>query len=157
MKFSTRQDIEAPADFVFAQLTDFDALERQAMRRGLDVRRKSPEGTTGVGLAWGLTVPFRGKTRDVAAHVDHFDPSNSFGAAATSGGLDMQLTVELVPLSPKRTRMTLGYEVRPKTISARILVQSVKFAKASLQRRFEKRTEKFCDGIGERYDIAAQG
>jgi hypothetical protein len=73
-------------------------------------------------------------------------------AEAKSGGLDMTLVVELVPLSPQRTRVTLGYEVRPQTISARILVQSVKFAKTSLQRRFEKRIGKICDNISERYE-----
>jgi hypothetical protein len=152
MKFSTRQDIDAPADFVFAQLSDFDGLERQAMRRGVEVRRKSGSPRTGVGAGWDLQVSFRGKLRDVNAQVTKFDSPNDLGANAKSGGLDMDVDVELVPLSTKRTRVTFGYEVRPSTLSARILVQSVKFAKASLQRRFERRVGKFCDLISERYE-----
>jgi hypothetical protein len=152
MKFSTRQDIEAPAEFVFAQMTDFDGIERQAMRRGVEVQRKNPTQPRDVGAAWGVRAPFRGKWRDIDAHISEFDSPNGLSAEAKSGGLDMTLVVELVPLSPQRTRVTLGYEVRPQTISARILVQSVKFAKTSLQRRFEKRIGKICDNISERYE-----
>jgi hypothetical protein len=153
MKFSTRQDIEAPAEFVFAQMTDFDGIERLAMRRGVEVQRKNPTQPRDVGAAWVLRAPFRGKWRDIDTHISEFDSPNGVSAEAKSGGLNMTLIVELVPLSKLRTRVTLGYEVRPQTISARILVQSVKFAKTSLQRRFEKRIGKICDSIGDRYEI----
>ncbi|SEK77719.1 hypothetical protein [Pacificibacter marinus] len=152
MKFSTRQDIEAPADFVFAQMSDFDGLERQAMRRGIEVRRKNPMQPRGIGAAWVLRAPFRGKWRDIDARIAEFDSPNVLVACAKSGGLDMTLSIDLVPLSSVRTRIMLGYDVRPQTLSARILVQSVKFAKASLQRRFDKRVGKFSEVIGARYE-----
>lgn len=152
MKFSTRQDIEAPAAYVFEQLTDFDGLERQAMRRGIEVRRKNPTQPRGVGAAWIVRAPFRGKLRDIDAYISEFDSPNTLIADAKSGGLDMTVTVELVPLSPQRTRVTLGYEVRPQTLSARILVQSVKFAKSSLQRRFNKRVGKYCTSMSDKYE-----
>jgi hypothetical protein len=152
MKFSTRQDIEAPAEFVFAHISDFDGLERQAMRRGVEVERKLRSQPRDVGAAWVLRIPFRGKLRDIDAHISEFDSPNTLVAQAKSGGLDMTLSVELVPLSPMRTRVLIGYDVRPQTLSARILVQSVKFAKASLQRRFDKRVSKFGESIGARYE-----
>ncbi len=34
MKFSTRKDIDAPIDHVFASVSDFQVYERAAMRRG---------------------------------------------------------------------------------------------------------------------------
>ena len=34
MKLSTREDIAASIDAVFAELTDFDGFERAALRRG---------------------------------------------------------------------------------------------------------------------------
>lgn len=152
MKFSTRQDIEAPAAYVFEQVSDFDSLERQAMRRGIEVRRKNPQQPRGRGAAWIVRAPFRGKLRDVDAFISEFDSPNVLVASAKSGGLNMTLNIELVPLSPQRTRLTLGYEVRPQTLSARILVQSVKFAKASLQRRFNKRVGKYCANMSEKYE-----
>lgn len=152
MKFSTRKDIEASAEFVFARLSDFDGLERQAMRRGFTIKRKLSSADDAAGPAWEMIVPFRGKKRQLDAHIAEMDAPNSMTALAKSGGLNMVVTLDLVPLSKKRTRLTLGYEVRPETLSARILVQSVKFAKGSMQKRFEKRVEKYCDHISETYE-----
>ncbi|WP_417261213.1 SRPBCC family protein [Celeribacter sp.] len=154
MKFSTRQDIEAPAEFVFEHFTDFEGLERQAMRRGIEVARKSTHQPRDVGAGWTLKVPFRGKIRDLDAEIVECDAPNTLAATAVSGGLNMEIKSELVPLSPQRTRVTIGYEVRPKTLSARILVQSVKFAKATLQKRFEKRVKKYCEHLSEQYQGA---
>ena len=37
MKFSTKEDIDAPIDAVFDMLCEFDQFERAAMRRGAEV------------------------------------------------------------------------------------------------------------------------
>ncbi len=154
MKFSTRKDIEAPAEFVFDRITDFDSMERQAMRRGIELSRKSPNQPRDVGASWTLKIPFRGKMRDMDAQITEMDTPNALTVQAKSGGLDMEVTTELVPLSPLRTRLTIGYEVRPQSLSARILVQSVKFAKGTLQKRFEKRVGKYCQQISDQYATA---
>ncbi|PTQ73395.1 SRPBCC family protein [Celeribacter persicus] len=151
MKFSTRQDIEAPATFVFDRIADFESIERQAMRRGIELTRKRPSQPHGLGAGWSLKIPFRGKLRDLDAEITDFDAPNTLGASAVSGGLHMHMTVDLVPLSPQRTRLSFGYDVRPKTLSARILVQSVKFAKGTLQKRFEKRVVSYCEYLSEQY------
>lgn len=149
MKFSTRKDIEAPADYVFERISDFDALERQAMRRGIEVARKDQDAIRGNGAAWTMKIPFRGKQRELDATVTEFDAPNAVRVSAVSGGLDMELENELVALNPNRTRLVMKLDVRPKTLSARILVQSVKFAKSTLDRRFDRRVGRICDVIGE--------
>ena len=153
MKFSTREDIEAPIEYVFSRMTDFDGLERQAMRRGIEVKRKNPEIGNVKGAAWRLKVPFRGKLRDLDAELIQFDATNVICVEAVSGGLRMEVTIELLALSPARTRVGFGYEVRPESLSARILVQSVKFAKATLTKRFKKRVANFCKYIEAQYEL----
>lgn len=39
MEFTTRDDIEAPIDYVFDQVTNFATFERSIMRLGGDVER----------------------------------------------------------------------------------------------------------------------
>lgn len=151
MKFSTRQDIEAPVNFVFSRLTDFDGFERQAIRRGVEVQRTAADQGKTIGAGWQLKAPFRGKQRDISAEVTKIKKPSELQIDAVSGGLEMALSAELIALSPKRTRVILGFDARPKTLSARILVQSVKFAKNTLQMRFEKRVKKFARHIEEQY------
>ena len=57
---STQEDISAPASFVFARLTDYDNLERLALRRGAKVTRG---GQIGVGPTWSAEFSLRGKDR----------------------------------------------------------------------------------------------
>ena len=39
---------------------------------------------------------------------------------STSGGIEVVLVVDLVELSPARTRMAVGLEVKPNSLSARL-------------------------------------
>jgi hypothetical protein len=47
--------------------------------------------------------------------------------------------VELVALSPKTTRVSVAVDITAKSLSARLLLQSLKLAKGNLNRRFARR------------------
>jgi len=47
--------------------------------------------------------------------------------------------VNVVALAPKRARLMLSVELKPKNLSARLLLQSMRFASNSLDREFEAR------------------
>lgn len=150
MKFSTREDIEAPIDVVFAHITDFAAYERQALRRGASVQRLDGDGPVEVGAAWEVKFAFRGKERTMRLSLDQMD-EQGLEIASTAGGLDGQSEVTLVALSPKRTRLAIGIELKARTLTARLLLQSLKLAKANLNQRFKKRVSELASDIEARY------
>lgn len=147
MKFSTREDVEAPIDTVFAAVTDFPSFERQAMRRGAEVRRQDPQGQAGVGTEWDMKFDFRGKPRRLTAQIVEFETPDGFAAETESGGLDGYFTVDLIALSPTRTRMKVALDMTPSTLTARLLIQSLKFAKGKLDKRFAKRIRQFAGEV----------
>jgi len=151
MKFSTREDIEAPIAYVFQSVSDFDGFERQALRRGAEVTRLDTLGKPGLGSEWQLRFPFRGKRRDVDARITGFDAPNSYRADTRSGGIDGRVTVDLLPLSPRRTRLQVSLDLTPQSLSARLLVQSLKFAKSNLNKRFSSRVWKFAQEVETKY------
>ena len=51
MKFSTREDIEAPIAYVFDRVADFPAYERRALRQGAEVSCRT-DGAAQVGTVW---------------------------------------------------------------------------------------------------------
>jgi len=151
MKFSTRQDIEAPINYVFDRTSDFDALERQAMRRGIEVSRADDLGRTQCGMRWNVVFPYRGKSRKIQGELAVFDSPNSYLIQSVSGGVEADFDVEFLPLSRNRTRMIAGLQLSPKTLSARLLVQSLKLAKSSLDERFATRIAQFSNDVQNRY------
>ncbi|WP_368185033.1 SRPBCC family protein [Aestuariibius sp. HNIBRBA575] len=151
MKFSSREDIEAPIEYVFDQVTDFPTFERAAMRRGADVTQVAGKGAAAVGSVWDVSFEFRGKPRKIKAEITEMDHPNGYKAHSTYTGLVGTFELELVPLSPNRTRLAVSLELEPQGLSARLMLQSLKLAKASLTRRFKLRIADFAETIQSRY------
>lgn len=154
MKFSTREDIEAPVDYVFRQVSDFGAYERQALRRGADVRRLD-SGTYVKGSSWDVAFKFRGKDRRMRATVAEIDSPNSLQIDTVAQGIDGVTQIEIVQLSQHRTRIAVSIEMSAKSLSARLLLQSLKLAKSNLSARFKKRVGGFSQDIEDRFKTGA--
>lgn len=154
MKFSTREDIEAPVDYVFQQVSDFAAFERQALRRGADVRRLD-SGPFVKGSAWDVAFKFRGKDRRMRATLAELDTPNSLQIETVAQGIDGVTRIEVVKLSQHRTRIAMSIDMSAKSLSARLLLQSLKLAKANLSARFKKRVGDFSQDIEDRFKTGA--
>ena len=151
MKFGTKHDIAAPIEFVFEQMTDFRAIERAAMRRGAEVQRIDQVQTKGPGMAWDASFVMRGKTRNIQIQLTEYDPPNGLIMSSRSPNMGGQLVVELVALSRGRTRVAMDVELRPKNLSAKLLVQSMKLARKSILKRIDSRLEGYAAEIEQRY------
>ena len=151
MKFSTKEDIEAPIDAVFEMICDFETFERAAMRRGAEVQRTDTRTTPGVGMAWRGTFNLRGKRREVEIEMITFERPDEIVLECQSPGLFTLTTIELVALSKNRTRLMIAFDIKPLNLSARLLVQSLKLAKTSLTKKFKLRIAEFAKTLEERH------
>ncbi|MCV2872199.1 SRPBCC family protein [Defluviimonas sp. WL0050] len=151
MKFSTKEDVEVPAGEVFDFLSDFGSFERAAVRRGAEVTRVDRIAEVGPGLTWSVRFPMRGKMRRVLCELARFDRPEALNVNAESTGFHIALAVALVELSPKRTRMTVDAEIKPRTLAARLMLQSVRINKAGFVRRFEARVQKYAADLELRH------
>lgn len=150
MEFNTREDIEAPLDQVFAEVTDFDQIERQIMRRGVEVRRVGETATPGPGMGWVAGFVFRGKPREAKITLTEYDRPNSMIYHTVSGGLEARTKVDFVALSRSRTRVGMAVTLEPKTLSARLMVQSMKLAKGNLEKRFRVKMADYAKDLEDR-------
>lgn len=150
MKFSTREDIEAPIAHVFAQVSDFAGFERSALRRGADVRRLD-RGPFQTGSQWDAAFKFRGRDRKMQLTLTMLDAPEMYQLEARSDGLICETLVELVALSPRRTRLSVMMNLQPRSLTARVLLQSMKLAKGKLTKRFKARVLEFAEDIEDDY------
>jgi uncharacterized protein YndB with AHSA1/START domain len=137
MKFSSREDIEAPIETVYETVTDFDRFERQLLRRGVDITRDDSTSATEVGARWQAKFAWRGRTHDVDAEMVTIDPNTGFSIESRAGGIICMGVIDLVALSRTRTRLFASIDLRPTTLSSRLFIQSMKLAKGSLNRKFK--------------------
>ena len=151
MKFSATEDIEAPIDHVYREVTNFAGFERQALRRGASVNRLDGQGPIGTGSSWDVGFKFRGKARRMTATIGVMDPPNSVRVDTVAGGLDGVTQIELLALSRSHTRISVQIELLPKSLSARLVLQSLKLAKSNLTKRFKAKITEFSEDIEERY------
>ncbi|MGR3539838.1 MAG: SRPBCC family protein [Hasllibacter sp.] len=151
MKFSDREDVEAPIDWVWRRVTDFDAHERTALRRGAEIERIDGGPAGAPGMAWRIGYEFRGRPRDTELRLVEVDAPNRMRLLSETGGIEGDVTVDLVALAPHRTRVAMAIELTPSTIPARLLVQSLRLAKAQLNRRFKDRMQSWAQDMSRRH------
>lgn len=139
MKFSTREDIEAPIERVFDRLSSFEQHENAARQRGAKVRLADTVSPYGLGTVWDVSVMVRGKERDVVMEIVRFDRPTDIIVDLRSRSITGHITCELFALARTRTRMLVAVELRPETLKARLLIQSLKLTKSSLDQKYRAR------------------
>lgn len=139
MKFSTREDINAPVEQVFEMLADFRGYERGARQRGAQVQRVDGLTEPDVGMRWTAKFVMRGKPRKLDIALAEFDRPDTMIFSTASKGLSGQLTIDLMAMSRTRTRVSVALELKPKNLSARLMIQSLRLGKAKLNKRFKQR------------------
>lgn len=143
MEFSFKKDVAAPVDAAFAALTDFAAYERQALRRGAELRRIDAPQVQGAGAAWDARFLFRGKPRQLRLTITEFMPPGALAVSGTSPSVNFEGSVELMAIAGNKTRMKIKLSVVPQSFAARLMVQSAKLARASTERRIETRLDQW--------------
>mgnify|MGYP005847760689 CR=1 FL=1 len=156
MRFTTREDIEVPIAEVFAALTDFDRFEREALRRGAEVERSGDLASPGTGRSWTVRFRHRGRDRALSTGIDTWDPPKGFSTLGRIGGFEGRMAMGLTALSPRRTRLRIDLEVKPRSLTARLILQSLRLAKSSLSNRFKARFHGFARQLEQQRQAPAR-
>ncbi|WP_164660347.1 SRPBCC family protein [Tropicibacter sp. Alg240-R139] len=139
MQFSGKEDIEASIENVFAAVSEFESFERSAIRRGIEVQRVDSSLPVDAGLAWNTSFNLRGKPRDMLVALVEFTEPSLMRFDSRSKGVNGDCVVELLALSPRRTRLSVDIKLSANTLAARLFLQSLKLARGNLNKRFKMR------------------
>lgn len=151
MKLSGRTDIGAPIAHVFAALSDFEAWERAAMRRGADVHRTDKLRAPGPGMTWQARFAWRGRERQLQVRLTKLQPNLHLALEFDGPSVEGILNIELVELAAKRTRMLMQVDMKPRTLAARLFIQSMRLAKGRVQRKYDARLQAIARDIEHRF------
>lgn len=156
MKFVSRVEIDAPAQAVFNELSDFGAIDRLARKRAISLKRVDTMSHPGVGMQWQSQFQFRGRPRDIDLTMTQFTPPDALEYTGQTQGFEIVCLLQIVSLARNRSRLIVTVEVKPKSLGARLLVQSARLGKSGLDRRFDDRVRRFGSKLDDRLTRAAR-
>jgi len=139
MKLTAKTDLEVPGGFVYASLLDHDAWERVALARGIGIERPADMPLAGPGAGWRVRVPFRGKPRDILLRLDEATPETKVAMGVHGEAIEGSMVLEVLALSPRRTRLRLVLEIKPRTLAARLVLNTLRLARGRVQARLDLR------------------
>ncbi len=151
MKFSVATDFEAPLQHAFTSFSDFEGFERYGLRAGAQIERVDDLTEPSRGMMWKIKTVYAGKVRKLDVELIDFEPYQHIEFIANSPGFEGLITIDLVSLSVNRTRANVSVDVKPTSISARLLIQSFRLTKSSLTKRFSARMDRFGAKIEDNY------
>lgn len=151
MKLAAKYDIEAPVDFVYRELSDFDAWERMAIRRGAEVTRIDKPTKPGPGLEWLVNYKLRGKDRSACIKLTKVLPTSHMTLQIQSNLADGEIIIDLLDLAATRTRVDVRLEVTPKTFSARLYMQTLRLSRKKVEATYSQRIAQLAVEMEDRY------
>jgi hypothetical protein len=137
VKFKVSDDVEAPIDWVWEGFTDFAAIEADIRARDAELSRVGDWKEAALGVAWRGSVPVRGKVRTIEARIAGFVPEEQLCVESRIGGMELHYEVVFAPLSAEVTRVSVTLELKASTLSARLLLQTLKIARRKVIQRLE--------------------
>ncbi|WP_424965446.1 SRPBCC family protein [Dinoroseobacter sp. S375] len=142
MQFKASEVVTGPVEDVFAGLSDMAHYERMALENGIEVKRLDKLPRPGPGMRW--QIPFRARGRDRIAEMTlvtlHAPQKMRFEGAVQ--GLQFEVDVLAEALDPNATEITVATKTRAKSITAKVLLQSMKLARDSLNKGYRQRVRK---------------
>lgn len=147
MKFNAREDIDMPQEQAFRALSDFDHWERTALRKGANVQRKDTLAVPGPGMTWDIGFVWRAKARNLNVRLAEFDAPQAMRFEGVSPSFEGWMTVEVVRMGARRARLALTVEVRPRTLAARLFLQSARLARRRIKTRLDLRMKQLAAAV----------
>jgi len=92
-------------------------------------------------------VTFRGRNRSFEVNLIEADVPNSLVFDADNPSVAGKTRMDVIPLSRTQTRLKVEAVIQPKTLGARLLVQSMKLARSKFNRRFARRVQDLAEGL----------
>ncbi len=150
MKLTLGRKIDAPQATVFDEIAAFEALERMARDKGVNLVRTDDGAAGPAGATWNVRFDLSGRVRKGIARVVAFERAERIALAADLDDISALAAVDLATLPSQTTRLTGSVVLRPASMTGRVLLQTLKLARGSLERRLASGLDAFAGRLERR-------
>lgn len=120
------------------------------------LQHSTPTTLTGLGQCWSATFKFRNPLRQAEVDVIGFNPPKTPVFQSVIRGLASEVMISFTALPNGQTRLTFDLDLLPKSLSARIFVQSLKVVRDKIDARFAAGVGAFVQDISDDFGCNRQ-
>lgn len=157
MHFASDDPIDTPASFAFQQMAAFDFFEELVRARGAEITRLDTMTGAGIGVLWELRFVLRGRRRKIDLKLSDYVEPELIQVTGVSDGLLFVFRGTLEAEGPDRCRLRSRLDVKPRTLAGRMMLQSARLTKPTLNRRYKARLRDFALRTDRAYAAASPG
>lgn len=147
--FEAQHDIAAPAEYVFECAQDFARFEALARARGVAVERHGSAPKDG--LAWTVRFDFRAMRRKVKVTLTEHEPPGHMRFAFRGRSVEGRSGVRITPLADGQSRLSFDVVIAPRTLAARLILQSLSLSRGRIERKLAARVQGFARTVEARW------
>lgn len=151
MHFASTDIVEAPAVFAFRQMSDFAYFERLVASSGAGMTRIDTMTEVGIGVLWEVRFALRGRRRKIDLKLSDYIEPKLMQFTGMSDGLLFVFRSELEHVDAERCRLTTRLDVKPRTLAGRMMLQSARLTKPTLNRRYARRVRDYAARVSTLY------
>lgn len=151
MKLTAKTDLDVPVGFLFDAVADQEAWVAMARARGAEVEPAPDRPASGIGAGWNLRFRFRGKLRKVQVWLEDLQTDQLLAYAFAGQAFEGSAVIEVTALSSRRSRLRVGLTVKPRTLAARLFLNTLRLARRKVQARYDMRLGQAAATIQARY------
>ncbi|OSP56753.1 SRPBCC family protein [Pseudoruegeria sp. SK021] len=150
MKLTVSEEVAASRQDVFQQVTDFDRLLGRPADAKTQITRLDHPAPVSEGSRWQGHFVLRGLRRDGTAELVSLQAPDGYEIHGEADGMRGQLTVALSGPPEGPTRLDVTVQLRPTSLTGRMIVQSLSLVRQTVAARCRDRLQHFAREIESR-------
>jgi hypothetical protein len=127
------------------------------LRRGAEVTRTDKLRQPAPGMSWMIRFGWRGRERQMHVVLKQLERPQVLAIEGDSPSVEGVASIELVALSATRVRLLVQTTIKPRTLAARLFVQSMRLARGKVAARYDKKLRQLATIIEQRYEDSRRG
>lgn len=153
MQFKHTEEIDAPAEYVFARITNFKKFESHKGPEGFHFKRQG-RLPVHIGTRWDISVPVRGRNRRFSAELSEYIPPRTLSYKSASLKYEGVMSLTVRPVSETSCRLDMQLVAKSRSFSTSLIFNSIRLARRRINRRVNMQMKKFAKRMASEYKAA---
>jgi len=154
MQFKHTQEIDAPAEYIFSRITDFNKFENHTGTAGFSFKRQGRLPVR-IGTRWDISVPVRGRTRRFSAELSQYIPPRTLSYKSASTKYEGVMSMTVKPVSATKCTLNIQIVAKSHGFASGLVFNTIRLARKRINRRANSELTKFAKRMAKEYKAGA--